>query len=173
MGCASSNDSHDRLVRFVERSRRTMTKEILMVADAVSAEKGVDREIIFEAIELALSTATKKRYEEESDIEVIIDRESGDYETFRLWTVMPDDHLAILGTELTTEEAEEVDPALKIGDVHKEQVSENVEFFSPNDASELADIILKYNDSKPKMKYSNYKSNILDFGKQFYKLIEL
>lgn len=58
-------------------------------------------------------------------------------------------------------------------DVHKEQVSENVEFFSPNDASELADIILKYNDSKPKMKYSNYKSNILDFGKQFYKLIEL
>lgn len=104
-----------------------MTKEILMVADAVSAEKGVDREIIFEAIELALSTATKKRYEEESDIEVIIDRESGDYETFRLWTVMPDDHLAILGTELTTEEAEEVDPALKIGDVHKEQV-ENIGF---------------------------------------------
>ncbi len=104
-----------------------MNKEILLVADAVSAEKGVERELIFEAIEIALATATKKRYEEESDIEVIIDRESGDYETFRRWTVMPDDHLAILGTELTTEEAAEKDPALQIGDVHKEQV-ENIAF---------------------------------------------
>lgn len=104
-----------------------MNKEILLVADAVSNEKGVDREIIFEAIELALSTATKKRYEEESEIDVIIDRESGDYETYRCWTVMPDDHLAILGTEFTTEEAAEKDPNLQIGDVYREQV-ENVEF---------------------------------------------
>ena len=104
-----------------------LNKEILLVADAVSNEKGVDREIIFEAIELALSMATKKRYEEESEIEVIIDRESGDYETFSRWTVMPDDHLSILGTELTTEEAAEIDPALKIGDVYREQV-EDVEF---------------------------------------------
>ena len=104
-----------------------MNKDILLVADAVSNEKGVEREIIFEAIELALSSATKKRYEEESDIEVIIDRDTGNYETFRRWTVMPDDHLSILGTEFTTEEAAEKDPSLKIGDVYKEQV-ENVEF---------------------------------------------
>lgn len=104
-----------------------MTKEILLVADAVSNEKGVDQEIIFEAIELALSTATKKRYEEESDIEVIIDRETGDYETFRRWLVVPDDHLAILGTEFTTEEAAEMDPGLQIGDIYKEKV-ENVHF---------------------------------------------
>lgn len=104
-----------------------MNKEILLVADAVSNEKGVDPEIIFEAIEMALSTATKKRYEEESEIEVIIDRESGDYETYRRWTVMPDDHLAILGTELTTEEAAEKDKNLQIGDVYREQV-ENIEF---------------------------------------------
>lgn len=104
-----------------------MNKEILLVADAVSSEKGVDREIIFEAIEMALSTATKKRYDEESDIEVMIDRETGDYETFRRWTVMPDDHLSILGTEFTTEEAAEKDPALQIGDVYREQV-ENIEF---------------------------------------------
>ena len=104
-----------------------MTREILLVADAVSNEKGVDREIIFEAIELALSTATKKRYEEESDIEVIIDRESGDYETFRRWTVVPDDQLAILGTEFTTEEAAEQDSKLQVGDVYREQV-ENIAF---------------------------------------------
>lgn len=104
-----------------------MNKEILLVADAASNEKGVDKEIIFEAIELALATATKKRYDEDSDIDVIIDRESGDYETFRRWTVVDDDTLAALGTEFTTEEAAEVDTNLKVGDVYQEQV-ENVEF---------------------------------------------
>lgn len=104
-----------------------INKEILLVVDAVSNEKGVEREIIFEAIEVALATATKKRYEEESDIEVVIDRETGDYETFRRWSVMPDDHLSILGTELTTEEAAEKDPKLEIGDIHREQV-ENIVF---------------------------------------------
>ena len=73
-----------------------MNKEILMVAEAVSAEKGVSEDIIFEAIELALATATKKRYDEEADIQVTIDRESGDYVTTRQWLVMPDTELALL-----------------------------------------------------------------------------
>lgn len=104
-----------------------MNKEILLVADAVSNEKGVDKEIIFEAIELALATATKKRYEEDSDINVNIDRQTGEYETYRRWTVVDDDVVAALGTEFTTEEAAEINPELKVGDVHQEQV-ENVEF---------------------------------------------
>lgn len=104
-----------------------MKKEILLVVDAVSNEKGVDREVIFEAIELALATATKKRYDEDSDISVSIDRRTGEYTTERRWVVVPDDHLAQLGTELTTEEAQEADPELKIGDVHIEVV-DNVEF---------------------------------------------
>ena len=60
-----------------------MNKEILLVAEAVSNEKGVSREIIFEAIEQALATATKKRFDEDSEITVVIDRNSGDYTTFR------------------------------------------------------------------------------------------
>jgi N utilization substance protein A len=104
-----------------------MTKEILLVAEAVSAEKGVSEDIIFEAIESALAMATKKRYDEDADIEVTIDRETGDYETVRRWLVVPDDELALLGTQFTTEEAAEKDPALKPGDVYEEQV-ENVEF---------------------------------------------
>ena len=104
-----------------------MSKEILLVADAVSNEKGVDPEIIFEAIELALATAAKKRYDEESDIYVNIDRRTGDYETFRRWEVVDDDTLAILGTQFTTEEAAEVSDSLNIGDVHEEQI-ENVDF---------------------------------------------
>jgi N utilization substance protein A len=104
-----------------------MTKEILLVAEAVSAEKGVSEDIIFEAIELALATATKKRYDEEADIEVSIDRETGDYVTKRRWLVVPDDEMALLGTQFTTEEAAEVDANLKPGDIH-EEVVENVEF---------------------------------------------
>ena len=104
-----------------------MSKEILMVAEAVSNEKGVDQEIIFEAIEQALATATKKRYEEGANIRVVIDRESGDYESFRFWDVVGDDVLAELGTQFTTEEAIEKDPTLAVGDVFEETV-ENIAF---------------------------------------------
>lgn len=104
-----------------------MSKEILLVAEAVSNEKGVSEDIIFEALESALAMATKKRYEEEADIVVNIDRESGDYESFRRWLVVADDEMALLGTQFTTEEAAEVDASLKVGDWHQEQV-ENVEF---------------------------------------------
>jgi transcription termination/antitermination protein NusA len=105
-----------------------MTKEILLVAEAVSNEKGVSEDIIFEAIELALAMATKKRYEEEeADIEVTIDRETGDYETVRRWLVVPDEEMALLGPQFTTEEAIEKDASLKPGDVYQEKV-ENVSF---------------------------------------------
>ena len=104
-----------------------MNKEILMVAEAVSNEKGVSEEIIFEAIELALATATKKRYDEESDIEVSIDRETGDYVTTRRWLVVADTELALLGTQFTTEEAAEASSDLKVGDIH-EEVVDNVDF---------------------------------------------
>ncbi len=105
-----------------------MNKEILLVAEAVSNEKGVDQGIIFEAIEQALAMATKKRYEDDSDIEVNIDRESGDYETFRRWTVVSDDEPATLGVEIYAEEAlSDFGKELTVGDVHQEQV-ENVDF---------------------------------------------
>ena len=104
-----------------------MTKEILLVAGAVSNEKGVAESIIFEAIELALATATKKRYDEESDIEVTIDRSTGDYVTKRRWLVVPDDELALLGTQFTTEEAAEQDTSLQPGDIY-EEVIDNVGF---------------------------------------------
>jgi N utilization substance protein A len=68
-----------------------MNKEILMVVDAVSNEKGVDKEIVFEAIEAALASATRKRHGEDIDVRVAIDRESGEYETFRQWAVFADE----------------------------------------------------------------------------------
>src|SRR5678816_2118713 len=68
-----------------------MNKEILMVVDAVSNEKGVDKEIIFEALEAALASATRKKYGEDYDVRVAINRKTGDYDTFRRWKVFADD----------------------------------------------------------------------------------
>jgi len=104
-----------------------MNKEILLVADAVSNEKGVEKDVIFEAIESALAMATKKRFDEDSTIDVVIDRTTGGYETYRSWEVVADDVLAELGTQLTTQEAAEVDVNLKVGDIHREKI-DSVEF---------------------------------------------
>lgn len=68
-----------------------MSKEILMVVDAVSNEKGVSQDIIFEAIEIALASATRKRHGEDIDVRVSIDRRSGEYSTFRRWEVVEDE----------------------------------------------------------------------------------
>ena len=68
-----------------------MSKEILMVVDAVSNEKGVGKEVIFEAIEAALSSATRKKHGGEIDVRVSINRETGAYDTFRRWEVVADD----------------------------------------------------------------------------------
>ena len=105
-----------------------MSKEILLVAEAVSNEKGVDKEIIFQAIESALATATKKRYEDEdATIRVVIDRRTGDYESFRSWNIVSNDEVPGLGTDLTLEEAHEIDTDLQPGDEYEVQV-DNIGF---------------------------------------------
>ena len=105
-----------------------MSKEILMVADAVSNEKGVSRAVIFEAIESALATATKKLYhQEEIDCRVSVDQDSGDYETFRVWTVVDEEEYLEEGSQFTLEQATERDKALAIGDTWEEKI-DNLEF---------------------------------------------
>jgi N utilization substance protein A len=105
-----------------------MSKEILMVADAVSNEKGVSRGVIFEAIESALATATKKLNDnEEIDCRVSVDRETGDYETFRVWTVVEDEEYLEEASQFTLEQAGEKDKSLAIGDTYEEKI-DNVEF---------------------------------------------
>jgi transcription termination/antitermination protein NusA len=66
-------------------------KNILVMVEVVSNEKGVEREIIFQALEAALASAAKEKYGDEADLRVAIDRETGDYETFQRWTVLEDD----------------------------------------------------------------------------------
>jgi N utilization substance protein A len=68
-----------------------MNKEILFVVDAVSNEKNVDAELIFEAVEIALATATRKKSGQDIDVKVYVDRETGDYDTYRRWTIIDDE----------------------------------------------------------------------------------
>ncbi len=106
-----------------------MNKEILMVVDAVSNEKGVDKEIIFEALEAALAAATRKKHGEEWDVRVAINRRTGDYDTFRRWKVFADDstELETPDRELRLEDALDLDQDAEPGG-HVEQPMESVAF---------------------------------------------
>ena len=95
-----------------------MNKEILMVVDAVSNEKGVDKEVIFEALEAALASATRKKHGEELDVRVQIDRKTGDYDTFRRWKAFADDstELEFPDRELRLEDATDISKDAQVGD---------------------------------------------------------
>ena len=99
-----------------------MNKEILLVVDAVSNEKGVDKSIIFEAIEIALATATKKRFDNDVDIRVSVDHDTGDYETFRRWEVVEDDAMEQPERQTTLSAAQYDDPELQLGDFVEEPI---------------------------------------------------
>jgi N utilization substance protein A len=106
-----------------------MSKEILMVVDAVSNEKGVEKEVIFEAIEAALASATRRRHGEDIEVRVSIDRTTGDYETFRRWLVFADDstELEEPARELRLQDAVDLDPDAEPGG-YVEEPMESVEF---------------------------------------------
>ena len=104
-----------------------MSKEILLVVESVSNEKGVPAGVIFEALELALATATKKGYDDEVELRVEINRHSGSYETFRLWNVVDEIDHVNEQTELTVEQAQAFKAGAKIGDVVEEKI-ESIEF---------------------------------------------
>lgn len=98
-----------------------MNKQVLLVAETVSNEKDVEKEVIFEAIEAALAMATKKKYGAESDVRVAIDRHSGNYDTFRRWTVVSnEDEIEFPEREITLEQAKERNPNAQIADVIEE-----------------------------------------------------
>ncbi|HET6473892.1 MAG TPA: transcription termination factor NusA [Pseudomonadales bacterium] len=110
-----------------------MSKEILMVVESVSLEKGVPKEVIIDALEHALAMATKKRYPHENpEFRVSINRDTGDYSTFRTWKVvdfaaLPEGEEPNPDAQLTVEQAHEKDPNLQLGDVYEIPV-ESVEF---------------------------------------------
>ncbi|KPD24578.1 MULTISPECIES: transcription termination factor NusA [Idiomarina] len=101
-----------------------MSKEILLVAEAVSNEKAVPREKIFEALESALAHATKKKYEGDIDVRIDIDRQTGEFDTYRRWLVVDDtdEGLEHPYREISLSAAQYEDPSLQLGDYVEEQI---------------------------------------------------
>ena len=105
-----------------------MNKDILLVVDTVSNEKAVDKEVIFEALELALASATRKKHGGDIDVRVAIDRDTGTYEAFRRWEIVEDDYEQDGPMrQLSLSAAREDDPAIQVGDFIEEP-TESVDF---------------------------------------------
>ncbi|MGO4332992.1 transcription termination factor NusA [Cupriavidus sp. 2TAF22] len=105
-----------------------MSREVLLLVDALAREKNVDKDVVFGALEAALASATKKRFEEDVDIRVSIDRESGEHETFRRWLVVPDEQgLQEPDKQILMFEAREQSADIELDEFIEEQI-ESVEF---------------------------------------------
>jgi N utilization substance protein A len=104
-----------------------MSREILLLVDALSREKNVDKEVVFEALESALASATKKRFADEADVRVEIDRNTGAYESFRRWEVMDDETFETPDLHIKLEEAQKRNPDIQVGEFIEEPL-ESIDF---------------------------------------------
>ena len=138
-----------------------MNKEILMVVDAVSNEKGVDKEIIFEALEAALGSATRKRHGEGIDVRVAINRKSGDYDTWRRWKVFADDsnELESPDAELRLEDALEINKEAQVGGF-VEVPMESVAFGRIAAQTAKQVIVQKVREAEREMVVTEYKGRV-------------
>ena len=101
-----------------------MSKEVLLVVDAVSNEKALPRESIFQAMEVALETATKKKYDGDIEVRVLIDRKTGEFDTFRRWLVIDENETPMENhyAEITLAAAQYEDPSMEVGHYVEDQI---------------------------------------------------
>ena len=104
-----------------------MSRELLLLVDALSREKNVQREIVFSALEMALASATKKKVHDDADVRVEIDRETGDFEAYRRWLVMPDELVENDESQIGLIDAREQIPDVAVDD-YIEETLEPVDF---------------------------------------------
>ncbi|TXG80534.1 MAG: transcription termination/antitermination protein NusA [Rhodocyclaceae bacterium] len=104
-----------------------MSRDLLLLVDALAREKNVDRDIVFAALESALASATKKRINEDADVRVTINRDTGDYESFRRWVVLPDDEVENDDQQMGLIDAREELPDVQVGD-YVEEALEPIDF---------------------------------------------
>lgn len=104
-----------------------MSREVLLLVDALAREKNVDKEIVFGALESALASATKKRFNEEADVRVSIDRNTGEYDSFRRWEVMDDETFETPELHIKLNEAQKRNPEIQLGEFIEEPL-ESIDF---------------------------------------------
>ncbi|HMA88581.1 MAG TPA: transcription termination factor NusA [Burkholderiales bacterium] len=104
-----------------------MSRELLLLVDALAREKNVNRDVVFGALEMALASATKKRYSDDVDVRVAIDRNTGGYESFRRWKVVPDDAVELPPAQIALSEAQKRKSDIKLEEFIEEPL-EAIEF---------------------------------------------
>jgi len=105
-----------------------MSRDILLLVDALAHEKNVDKDVIFTALEFALASATKKRFADDADVRVAIDRETGEYESFRRWAVLNDDQaLENPGAQMYSDDERLEGKTISADNIYEEPL-ESVEF---------------------------------------------
>lgn len=136
-----------------------MNKEILAVVEAVSNEKALSREKIFEALESALATATKKKHALDIDVEVKIDHKTGDYDTYRRWLVVNEVTQPV--REITLEAAQYDDPSVELGDYIKEQI-ESIAFDRITTQTAKQVIVQKVREAERAMIIDQFRNRVGD-----------
>ncbi|WP_076997199.1 transcription termination factor NusA [Variovorax sp. KK3] len=135
-----------------------MNREMLMLVDAISREKNVERDVVFGAVESALAQATKKLYQGDVDIRVAVDRDSGDYETFRRWHVVPDEAgLQLPDQEILLFEAKEEMPDIEL-DEYIEEAVESVPIGRIGAMAAKQVILQKIRDAEREMLLNDFMS---------------
>ncbi|XOV78876.1 MAG: transcription termination factor NusA [Aestuariibacter sp.] len=139
-----------------------MNKEILLVAEAVSNEKQVPREKIFEALEFAIASATKKKNEGEIEVRVSIDRETGDFDTFRRWMIIADDETQENPyAEITLSAAQVDEPEAQLGDYVEEQI-ESIKFDRITTQTAKQVIVQKVREAEREQMIEEYRDRVGD-----------
>ncbi|MDX1348464.1 MAG: transcription termination factor NusA [Thiomicrorhabdus chilensis] len=138
-----------------------MSKEVLAVVEIMANEKGVDKEIIFDAIETALATATRRSHDDELDARVEIDRHSGEYETFRRWEVIPDDAQIEdhVGWYIREMDAVDVEPHIEVGEFIEEPM-ESIDFGRIGAQTAKQVIIQKVREAERKKVVEEYSKRV-------------
>ncbi|VAW94343.1 Transcription termination protein NusA [hydrothermal vent metagenome] len=149
-----------------------MNKEILLVVDAVSNEKGVEKDVIFGAIEAALEMATKKRYPNDVAVRVAIDRESGSYDTFRRWEIIEDDEEMEFPERQTTISAAQLDePEIAVGDFTEEPI-DSVEFGRIAAQTAKQVIVQKVREAERAKVFEEYEGKVAELVMGVVKRVE-
>lgn len=150
-----------------------MSKEILMVVDAVSNEKGISKDTIFEAIEVALATATRKKHSGTIDARVEIDRETGEYDTYRRWEVVEDDieEMEFPDAQIKLTEAKQESPDIDVGDFIEEEI-DSVEFGRIAAQTAKQVIVQKVRDAERAQVVENYQDRVNDLVMGIIKRID-
>jgi len=136
-----------------------MSKELLLVAEALSNERGVSKEVILLAIQAALESATRKIFGLDIGVRIVLDPRTGEYETFRYWDVVEDDDLEYPDHQLTLEQAKEKNPAIKVGE-RIEELVESVGFGRIEAQTARQVIMMKVREAERDLVIAQFESKL-------------